>query len=370
MIGYGSPAPMFVGCTRTRNDFAFHSVAGRYVALAFLGRGSAPHARAALQKVAARGGLFDDLKASFFGVTIDAGDAADPALADVVPGRRFFFDPDAAICQRYGLIQRGDGGAIAFRPAVFLLDPGLRVMEELPLAQIDLVLDRLAALPPVDDHAGVPLTAPVLIVPRVFEPAFCQALIAEYERHGGTESGTMVEVDGMTVGRLDRGFKRRQDHTIVSQDLILAARTRVHDRLVPEILRAFQFRATRMERYIVARYPADTGGFFRPHRDNTTKGTAHRRFAVSINLNAEDFSGGDLRFPEFGARTYRPPTGGAVVFSCSLLHEATPVTSGVRFVFLPFLYDDAAARIREENQRFLAAGGSDQMEEAAPGTPA
>ena len=59
--------------------------------------------------------------------------------------------------------------------------------------------------------------------------------------------------------------------------------------------------------------------------------------------------GGKLKLPEFGRHLYSPPTGGAVVFPYSLLHEATPVTSGKRFVFLPFLYDDAAARLREAN---------------------
>ena len=44
-----------------------------------------------------------------------------------------------------------------------------------------------------------------------------------------------------------------------------------------------------------------------------------------------------------------PPTGGAVVFSCSLLHEATPVTSGKRYAFLPFLYDEEGARIGQKN---------------------
>jgi hypothetical protein len=45
-----------------------------------------------------------------------------------------------------------------------------------------------------------------------------------------------------------------------------------------------------------------------------------------------------------------------VVFSCSLLHQALPVTKGERFAFLPFLYDDAAAKIREENLKYLGAG--------------
>ena len=93
-----------------------------------------------------------------------------------------------------------------------------------------------------------------------------------------------------------------------------------------------------MERYLVACYEAGAG-HFRPHRDNTTRGTAHRRFAVTINLNAEEYEGGELRFPEFGTETYRAPTGGAIVFASSLLHEVTLVTRGRRYVFLAFFVD-------------------------------
>src|SRR6201999_1380644 len=117
----------------------------------------------------------------------------------------------------------------------------------------------------------------------------------------------------------------------------------------PAILKVHQFKATRMERYIVSCYAAEDGGHFRPHRDNTTKGTAHRRFAVTINLNAEDYDGGDLRFPEYGEGRYRAPTGGAVVFACSVLHEACPVTRGRRYAFLPFLFDAAGETLRLAN---------------------
>jgi predicted 2-oxoglutarate/Fe(II)-dependent dioxygenase YbiX len=65
-----------------------------------------------------------------------------------------------------------------------------------------------------------------------------------------------------------------------------------------------------------------------------------------------------VRFPEYGSRSYKAPAGGAVVFSCSLLHAVSKVSAGRRFAFLPFLYDDAAARIREENNRFLADGST------------
>ena len=133
-------------------------------------------------------------------------------------------------------------------------------------------------------------------------------------------------------------------------------RARLQRRLVPGVTRAFQFTATRIERYLIACYDAQTGGYFRPHRDNTIKGTAHRKFAVTINLNAGDYDGGDLCFPEFGPRTYRAPTGGAVVFSCSLLHEARAVTRGRRFAFLPFLFDEPGEALRQENLKFVALG--------------
>ena len=140
--------------------------------------------------------------------------------------------------------------------------------------------------------------------------------------------------------------------------LLTELRIRIRGRLAPEVLKAFQYQATRIARYIVACYDAADGGHFKPHRDNTTPATAHRKFAVSINLNAEDFEGGDLRFPEYEPRTYRPPTGGAVVFSCSLLHEATPVTRGTRYAFLPFLFDAEGEKLREQNRHTLEVDAS------------
>ncbi len=136
---------------------------------------------------------------------------------------------------------------------------------------------------------------------------------------------------------------------ITDPDLARETREALSTRLLPQIRKAFQFRGGYIERHMVACYDAQDGGYFKPHRDDTTPGAAHRRFACSINLNAEDFEGGDLSFAEFGPKTYRPPTGGAVVFSCSLLHEAASVTKGRRYAFLPFFYDAAAAAVREAN---------------------
>lgn len=76
--------------------------------------------------------------------------------------------------------------------------------------------------------------------------------------------------------------------------------------------------------------------FFRPHRDNLIPELATRRFAATINLN-DDYGGGGLRFPEYGPHHYRPPAGGAILFSSSLLHEAVPVVAGRRYALLTFL---------------------------------
>jgi predicted 2-oxoglutarate/Fe(II)-dependent dioxygenase YbiX len=234
-----------------------------------------------------------------------------------------------------------------------MVDPTQRILGWAPLEDGPKLFAQVARMGPPEHHAGVPMHAPVLIVPRILEPELCRRLIAYYEAEGGAPSGVMRERDGQTVGVLD-DFKRRHDAMIRDPELVDALRGRIGRRLVPEIEKVFQFKATRIERYIVARYDAEDGGYFKPHRDNTTAGTAHRKFAVSINLNAEEFEGGDLRFPEFGPKTYRPPTGGAVVFSCSLLHEATPVTKGVRYATLPFLFDEAGAQVREQNRHLLA----------------
>jgi len=189
----------------------------------------------------------------------------------------------------------------------------------------------------------------------VFEPAFCRHLIRLYEQHGGEESGFMSDVRGKTVTIHDHGHKRRKDYIVKDQELIKETQRRISRRVIPEILKVHQFKVTRMERYVVSCYAAEDGGHFQAHRDNTTKGTAHRRFAVSIILN-DDFDGGEVSFPEYGSRGFKPPPGGAVVFSCSLLHAVSRVTRGLRFAFLPFLYDDEAAKIREANNQFLGEG--------------
>lgn len=61
--------------------------------------------------------------------------------------------------------------------------------------------------------------APVLIVPRIFEPELCRQLIAHCHETGGRPSGVMRTLNGKTVAVLDV-FKRRKDATRMIADTL------------------------------------------------------------------------------------------------------------------------------------------------------
>ena len=354
----GEPAPWFEARSTTRDVFAVDSTGGRYIVLCFYGSAD-PKGKAAIDVAFAHPSLFDDQRATFFGVSIDPADEAKRRVVGRVPGYRFFWDFDGAISRRYGAIPHDaepGKGNVRLRRLWVVLDPTLRTLKVLPFQQDGgdalEVMQFLQSLPPPDRYAGFEVQAPVLVLPNVFEPEFCQTLIGLYQTSGGEETGFMRDVGGKTVQLHDYGHKRRRDHIIEDQEIMRQVMQRFNRAVVPELRKACQYHATQMERFLVGCYRAEDSGHFAPHRDNTTKGTAHRRFAASVNLNA-DFEGGEVSFPEYGPRGFKPPPGGAVVFSCSLLHAVSKVTRGIRYAFLPFIYDDAAAKIRAANQGFL-----------------
>lgn len=341
----GARPALFSAATQQRPDFAFGSLGGGYTLMAFMPGELESHV-AAMAELERQGASFGLADRAAFSIVQDRQRFEDART--LLPWLRHFHDPDSQIADVF-LLNDDEKRAGCF----ILLDPSLRVVVACDLDRSEALYRLIANLAPAELHGGVPIHAPVLILPRIFEPDFCRRLIDVYNQDGGARSGVMRQIDGMTVGVID-GFKSRKDAHVTDPELKKQIRLRITHRLLPEIEKAFSFKATRMERYIVARYNAEEGGYFKRHRDNTTKGTAHRQFACSINLNAEEFEGGNLRFPEFGPRTYRPPTGGAVIFSCSLLHEATPVTKGTRFAFLPFFHDEANEKIRMENHKFVS----------------
>lgn len=347
----GDPAPGFTQRSAANPRYRFDSAAGRYLVLLFLHSAAGPWMNRQTAALA-RLDLFNDRFASLFTVSTDPQDEADSRLSNQMPGRRVFWDQDLTISRLYGAVSETGAGIGLW----VVIDPTMRVIASIPFlpdgSDIPKAMDLLDNLPPPARFAGVELQAPILYLPRVFEPDLCRTLIGLYDAQGGEVSGFMREVDGKTVPIHDNRHKVRRDITIEDPALITALQQRIIRRVVPEIRKVHMFHATRMERYIVSCYDGAEGGHFAPHRDNTTSGTAHRRFAVSINLN-DDFEGGEVSFPEYGPRGFKAPAGGAVVFSCALLHSVSRVTAGRRYAFLPFLYDEAAARIRAKNMHLV-----------------
>jgi len=228
---------------------------------------------------------------------------------------------------------------------LFLLNENLRVLHTfdvaLPADWLD-VLDKCLAERAA--HIGSTVSAaPVLTVPYALDHDFCDHLMSIWETKGNRETGVEISAGGRRVEATQSLFKRRRDHTVESAELVREITRRVTRRVAPEVHKAFAFRATHYEGFKIVRYDSEVGGFFARHRDNLSPSTAHRRFALSLNLN-DDYDGGELCFPEYGEGKYRPNKGGAIIFSGSLLHEALPVTQGHRFVLISFLYRAADRR--------------------------
>ena len=253
------------------------------------------------------------------------------------------------------LVDRNGRAAAAYRTdgrtVAFLLDPSLRVLEGWAVpdgvavaadvaSAVRQQLDAIDAATPAPQVVG--MQAPVLIVPDVLSPAECDDLIALWHTDH-TETGVETNEGSTRRERPRAQPKRRAHHRPRAPRRVQALAPPIGRRLFVEVARCFNYRPKRFEGFKIGRYTAEDRGFFSLHRDNLSPTTAHRRFALTLNLS-EDYEGGELRFPEYGPNLYRPPRGAALVFSGSLLHEVADVTAGERFVLLSFLFADETVR--------------------------
>lgn len=348
--------PGFVVESSVSKDFSFDLLAGHQIVLAFIGDGRSEQSRNVCESLLA---LQESLKSKSilcYVTTWDRVACEEPHMDAVRKAFAFYWDTDRTVHQAYGMSVTHDAPDESV--GLFVIRENLRLHEQLSTSPTDVLVDRLGAsisrLPSPGLFRAAEPQAPVLQIPDVFDPDFCRVLCDHFRAQGGPESGFMRDVNGVTKSFLNPKQKRRRDCEVTNETMLSHIRHRLQHRIRPEIKKAFAFDATRIERFTIGCYDSQDLGFFMAHRDNTTKGTSHRRFAVTINLNAEEYEGGELWFPEYGKRLYKPATGSAVVFSCSLLHEARPVTKGIRFALLPFLYDDAAAAIRRANSEFVS----------------
>ncbi len=224
-----------------------------------------------------------------------------------------------------------------------LLDPGSGE-EEASAAQAHCDARAAAEKPIV-----ITRQPPVLVLPRLISREHCARLIEVWQ---GSQrfSGGVANSEGQR-NQVDRSFKVREDIALgdldaPAQELFAIFRKR----LFPEIRKAYGFHVSRAETLRLGCYDAEAGGVFKAHRDDTAPAVRHRRFAMSLFLNSGDYEGGYLRFPEYGPQLYGPQAGSAVIFSCSLLHDVTPVTSGRRFGLFGFFHGEVEEAMRRASK--------------------
>jgi predicted 2-oxoglutarate/Fe(II)-dependent dioxygenase YbiX len=329
----GDRVPFCYGMRREGGYWSFEDQAGRPAVLIAPGRAGMQGVDGLLAAVAARLEAFADLGADVR--VLAPAMAPGAAVATVPEGIGLVLCPDDSL-----------GRALGDGAWVLATDRGMRLAALAPAddgeAAVTRMLAALAALPQ-EAQGVVACPAPVLVVPGVLSAPACARLIDRFES-GAHSEGAMASVDGEDglVNRVDAAKKHRRDLVLdpgepLHQEVMAA----LAGRLIPEIKKAFQAEVAFVDRILIARYD-DAGGYFRRHRDNSSPHVAFREFAVSLNLNTGDYDGGGLFFPEFNDCEHQPPPGAACVFSASLLHEASPVTRGRRYVLLTFLHGHAA----------------------------
>jgi predicted 2-oxoglutarate/Fe(II)-dependent dioxygenase YbiX len=242
--------------------------------------------------------------------------------------------------------------AMALAPGqttTLVVDRSLRIVERFDQINQDVAPSAIAAIAalPIEAPQDVFMPAPVLMIHHLLDRNFCRRLITRFEEGGNFDSGmASVDAAGAASYKIDHGKKRRRDHLLEPGE---ALHDEVHAVLMrrcsAEIKKVFHIDIAHIDRLIIARYD-DDGGHFAKHRDNAAPGVAFRQFALSVNLNAGEFEGGTLNFPEYNNHRYCLPTGAGMIFSSSLLHQVSPVTKGSRYALLTFLHDEAAEQRR------------------------
>lgn len=348
MIDIGDFAPDFVlPDEKGRRIFSrAPHFAGRFILMLLLPRADDPAQQAMLRDCAAQAAEAADAGISILAVTRKSPAENNMLRLACKAPFKLLSDADGKVCADYGAAEQ---------PRALLVDANARIVAfPLPHAIVGTALAEAASPRRASEPVLIAAHAPVLTMPDVLSPQDCRMLMDLWAREN-IETGVATEESGVGGQEIDHTYKSRRDHQIADPEVIRLVNDRLARRIVPEVKKTFNYEITRFEHLRIGAYDAGAG-YFRAHRDNTKPATAHRKFALTLCLN-EDYEGGGLNFPEYGRQLYRPPAGGAVVFSSSLLHQVTDVTGGRRFALITFFFGEQEYRERKARYEAARAAG-------------
>ena len=300
------------------------------VIILLVARGSAAHINECLVELSSCMGVIDNLQSQVFGITDDISKVKENSSSAII-----FEDKEGKLCNLLLSEPGGKNGILK----LLALDPNQRVLAQFSINDVKRdVNNSIAALDRILNIPRPPATtlqygAPALLMDNLIDLDLCSRLIKSWKSNH--QEG---QVNDGKNNAPDTSIKKNREHVVRDPDLRREIAGTIGPRIMPELEKAFNFQQRlRFEAFTVLSYSDDREDFFAPHRDNLRE-TQKRRFAMSLNLN-EGYEGGELWFPEYGKHKYLPAAGAGVIFSCSLLHEALPVTKGQRWVMVTFMCD-------------------------------
>lgn len=115
--------------------------------------------------------------------------------------------------------------------------------------------------------------------------------------------------------------------------------------IAPQLKKAFGFECTRREEPYILKSTNENSNV---QRIANLDSYSYRRFSVVIFLNAEEFSGGAIQFPEFGLESFKPTSGDALIYSAGCLEKTRTIYAGNRWILGTYLYNEEDAKLRRD----------------------
>ncbi|MFP6734952.1 MAG: redoxin domain-containing protein [Rhodospirillales bacterium] len=286
-IGVGDYAPNSIFADHTGNPMSLVEIpyAGAFTALAVLRGANHPSAAAFLGALKTAAPEFEAAGARLIAAAQMPAAELAAFWKTLKPGFPMLADADGECAASFGLMDGEGSGLIA------ILDRNSHVIQI--LTGLPGVAPAAEALAIVGDHGKAeahgpaPRHAPVLMIPRLFEPKLCRELMDFWEagdkRRDEVTQGRGTEVRDNVVSDV----KKRADVIVPEGDnpLHQAILAHFNMRVVPEIEKVFQYKTTSYDGARVGCYDAGEGGYFRAHRDSVSHKTGRSGASPSPSIS-------------------------------------------------------------------------------------